>query len=813
MRFSKIISAVIGALLAFQAIGVIAYRDSSHYDLETYTLPYWEGDVVYNETVYPLEEPDGSVAPVSLMYDIDTVISVRDGTLGTLYEYGRDYTVTSDGQLAIIKSGRIKTVPYSSYYLTAQSANSMPRRGGGYVYFSEGAVFHRAQIAVTYTHSDTWSGSVPECKSDLLPKTYSRLASGSSLSVVFFGDSVVYGCNASGLSELSAPPYMPTWFDMTVAGLRKNYPSANISYVNTAVGGTMSDWGVSEVGSRVTPYSPDLVVLGFGTNDGTAGVAPGDFGRNIRSIIDSVRASRPSCEFLLLSPFYPNPETYFNNAQESYLPVLKKIEEDYTGVAFTDVMTFYRELTARKKYADMTGNNVNHPNDFYIRYYAQNILMVLSPFDAEEFISRAASELRERFPAEKYREAERAERDRLIASFESTAPSVATGKPLRSYLASISSELSALKTDAAYAAEESGAVILFSSDAAFSAITPAHAVTVEQRDGVAVVKSTGDDPYFRINVEPYGISADDTGYLVAVYRVPQNVTNGAFTQLFFSSDEEPGESEARSLKYNADKGAFAFAALDVSSVCKGKIRTVRIDPFATYSAGDTFELYSLCFFRTETDAVSYGNATVAALNRKPREDDVFSFSAQNLSKIAPGMTEYYVGDTDGDGGIRLEDLSFLKRVLAGGDVLYNEYRADVDLDEKIGLEDLPALKKILAGAAVAPVSSYPSADAAHDKKTGTVTVTATDGASSITVDVTDKNIDEKTLSSVSALIGAPEGTVFTLTLGGGSVALTTKSDSIAKISADVTPTEKIESVTIETVAPSYSIIALIFSYK
>ena len=48
----------------------------SKYDLNTYTLPLWEGDTVYNETLMFVDEKS---AP--LLYKPDRVISVRSRIL------------------------------------------------------------------------------------------------------------------------------------------------------------------------------------------------------------------------------------------------------------------------------------------------------------------------------------------------------------------------------------------------------------------------------------------------------------------------------------------------------------------------------------------------------------------------------------------------------------------------------------------------------------------------------------------------------------------------------------------------------------
>jgi acyl-CoA thioesterase-1 len=42
--------------------------------------------------------------------------------------------------------------------------------------------------------------------------------------------------------------------------------------------------------------------------------------------------------------------------------------------AVADVTTLWADLLKRKSFADLTGNGVNHPNDFGHRFYAQVIL-------------------------------------------------------------------------------------------------------------------------------------------------------------------------------------------------------------------------------------------------------------------------------------------------------------------------------------------------------------------------------------------------------------------------------------------------------
>ena len=394
--------------------GVLA---SNSYRLDTYTRKLWKGEISFNESVYPLCSADGTVPPVSLMYDVKRVISVRNATLGTEYRYGTDYVITADGKFQIIPGGAIQCTPYANWYSATQpsgSSNWMPCRDGRYTYFSESGDIHRAQLAITYTHGETWSGFVPESKTDLLPGTYAKLQNKQHLSVVFFGDSVTVGCNAS--SFLNCAPQMPTWPDMTIAALKAKYGYNDISHVDTAVGGSQSDWGVQQASSRVVQYNPDLVFIGFGTNDGTAGRTPADFKANIKTIIDTVRTSRPNCEFIVVSSLVPNPETLFYGVQESYLPVLAEIEDEYDGVAFANVYSSFKDILTIKRYCDVTGNNVNHPNDFFIRIYTQTMMTALTPSDIAEARTDAIRALNNYVSLSDYRPAEQAEIQSIIAA-------------------------------------------------------------------------------------------------------------------------------------------------------------------------------------------------------------------------------------------------------------------------------------------------------------------------------------------------------------------------------------------------------------
>jgi hypothetical protein len=49
------------------------------------------------------------------------------------------------------------------------------------------------------------------------------------------------------------------------------------------------------------------------------------------------------------------------------------------GVAVADLTSFWSVFLERKRFDDLTGNGVNHPNDFGHRVYAQVLLSLFPP--------------------------------------------------------------------------------------------------------------------------------------------------------------------------------------------------------------------------------------------------------------------------------------------------------------------------------------------------------------------------------------------------------------------------------------------------
>jgi lysophospholipase L1-like esterase len=152
---------------------------------------------------------------------------------------------------------------------------------------------------------------------------------------------------------------------------------------NFSVGGKDSYWGLTQT-EAVAATKPDLVILGFGMNDGSDYTSVTEYYNNMQKMIVEIRETNPNCEFIVLGTMLPNANICWKEGgnsiygnQEKYLPKLQQLAQEEAGVALADVTTLHKEYLMVKNYRDMTGNNVNHPNDFLMRLYAQTIVKTI----------------------------------------------------------------------------------------------------------------------------------------------------------------------------------------------------------------------------------------------------------------------------------------------------------------------------------------------------------------------------------------------------------------------------------------------------
>ncbi|MCQ2446429.1 MAG: SGNH/GDSL hydrolase family protein [Clostridia bacterium] len=347
--------------------------DLSVYQRDAFAFPFWKNDLMLHESFWPVGSGE---MEVPLLFKADEILSVRSSDLLTEYQEGRDYFLR-DGRLYLTADTTIEVTPPEGYASPEPIANQFSATGfacrtGGYLFFAESSAIIKKQFMVTYRHSEGWNGPTPPDIREKLPKTMALLRSATPFTVGYWGDSITTGCNASSLYGLA--PNVEMWPIMTTEMLSSLY-GVNLDYINKAVGGTSTPWGVSEFDKAFGDNHPDLLFVAFGMNDASGKRSPAEYAANTRRIIELAREKTPDCEIVLIATTLPNPDAVgFEGPHAEYEPELLKIAEEYEGVATLPLTSFHAALLEKKNFRDMTGNNINHPNDFLTRIYTQYIL-------------------------------------------------------------------------------------------------------------------------------------------------------------------------------------------------------------------------------------------------------------------------------------------------------------------------------------------------------------------------------------------------------------------------------------------------------
>ena len=345
-----------------------------------YMKPVWTGDTAYFESFWPVtgrDQPEGSDTVIPLLYRADEIEEVRTLSLETKFSEGKDYFL-DDGRLVIPAGSAIKRMKWEDYSLREEKpGNCFPSSLGGYVFFSEGPTVHNMQYAVTYRHSDVWTGPVPAPNPNRLEKFRRRLAERRPVQVAITGDSIACGGNSTGF--MNVPPYLPMWPTMITDYIEDKFgcPAVNI---NRSRGGVCSDWGVQTARESFGEWKPDLCVIAYGMNDASGRRTSASVMENYKQITDILLSINPDCEFVYVSTMLPNPIApgFSSGLHPEHEPLMYDLAAETGGIAdVAPVTSVHKYLLTRKRFFDMTGNNINHCNDYMARVYAQTICAVI----------------------------------------------------------------------------------------------------------------------------------------------------------------------------------------------------------------------------------------------------------------------------------------------------------------------------------------------------------------------------------------------------------------------------------------------------
>ena len=327
---------------------------------------------VAGDPLFFVQDGSGAVAP--LLQEPASSPILKSATLEMTYQAGKDFSwVPGSREIRLVPGSRIPTTPASGLHPAPHSPNSYDgsRDGTPWMLFGEGRFFHDRQAVASYPTTAKWPGLVPVAAPDReLGHLRQRLRARQPLRLVTLGDSISTGANASG--AVGAPPLQPGYPELVALGLEKAF-GIPVTRTNLSVGGMDSNWGVTQI-PRVLAETPDLVLLAFGMNDASGGRTPDDFSAKIGEILSRLQTARPACTVIIVSPMTANPE--WNRSAPLLYPAYAAKLASLTGVdcALADVTAVWSSVLERKSYLSLSGNGLNHPNDFGHQLYAATIL-------------------------------------------------------------------------------------------------------------------------------------------------------------------------------------------------------------------------------------------------------------------------------------------------------------------------------------------------------------------------------------------------------------------------------------------------------
>ena len=344
-------------------------------------LPFWRLDTMYDECGVFIKRDDGRIT-AKLLFTPTKLISVTDYSLKNEYTEGVDYTWDgASNELVLTENSSIP-------YFTQENLKGYDDNGKAYstnisfvtgeekfriggALYCVGKYLYEKQVAVTYEYEyGSYDGPVTEYQGDRLPKTIAKMKAGEKLTICWYGDSVFEGCDASGFRDRA--PNMAS-FPTLVPKYLKSYYDCTFKNNNKSQGGEDTAYAVKNM-KTVTAGSaaPDLVIIGWGMNGNLTGE---ENAANVQKIIEYVRSVNPDCEFLLVSCVNPNPDSGMKIYQEQVAAEYEKLAGE--GVGFVNMLSVQDYILETKDFISISGNNINHPNDWFIRIHAMHILSAL----------------------------------------------------------------------------------------------------------------------------------------------------------------------------------------------------------------------------------------------------------------------------------------------------------------------------------------------------------------------------------------------------------------------------------------------------
>jgi lysophospholipase L1-like esterase len=339
--------------------------------------PIWASNVARRESMLFVAAAADCPATGKLLFPATKIMSIHSADGQTQFEIGEDAKLSRDGrELVLVEGSRISQLEAADLFPQAGAPRSIqhktddPRR---HVLFDNAHWFHDQQVEVTYSHASAkWPGPTPAFAGEQLPHVLAKLRARQPVTIGVSGDSISAGGNASAATK--TPPRMPAFSELVAAQLEQTYKS-EVTLHNRAVGGWVAPQGAGDLDALLAA-KPDLVIIAYGMNDVSYRNADA-FKETIAGMLERIRRANAETDVILVSPMTGHAQ-WVHTPPEMF-PLYRDALASLAGpgVAVADVTSIWQELLRHKREVDLTGNGVNHPNDFGHRVYAQVILAML----------------------------------------------------------------------------------------------------------------------------------------------------------------------------------------------------------------------------------------------------------------------------------------------------------------------------------------------------------------------------------------------------------------------------------------------------
>ena len=341
--------------------------------------PVWNSDIVHRESCILRRPADGGPIDVNLAFFHKDVLQIttadgRHQFAPPAVSYGAAGTRT----IRFEHPEPVEAINETDLFPPTDSPHSYKHRVGHpeqNLLYRPGRWFHDRDVEITYIrqHTDDEVAIEGPCYGSL-PLTIARLKAGSPLMIGISGDSISTGLDASVMT--AAPPFQPGYPDLVAAQLRV-LSDSDVTLRNRAVAGWSVANGIADLDNQLLE-KPDLIIVAYGMND-VGRKDPDWYSDQTRMIIERAQAANPEIEILLVATMLGNRE-WIHTPREMFPLYRDKLKALVApGVALADVTAVWDYLSQHKHELDLTGNGLNHPNDFGHRLYAQAILQLLNP--------------------------------------------------------------------------------------------------------------------------------------------------------------------------------------------------------------------------------------------------------------------------------------------------------------------------------------------------------------------------------------------------------------------------------------------------